>query len=77
MTEVAIKRPKEKLLDELSTLSFKEIKEIIDSLMQKKLFQPPTAKSIYKEASKITKRRKLSEEVAEEAVKRSKAKKLF
>ena len=75
MAEVAIKLPKEKLVEELSYLSFKEIKEIIDSLIQKKLFQPPTAKNLYKEASKIIKRKKLPLEVAEEAVKWSKSKK--
>ena len=75
MAKVAIKLPKEKLVEELSYLSFKEIKEIIDSLIQKKLFQPPTAKNLYKEASKIIKRKKLPLEVAEEAVKWSKSKK--
>jgi hypothetical protein len=75
MAEVAVKLPKEKLIEGLSTLSFKEIKDIIDSLIQKKLFRPPTAKSIYKEASEITRRKKLPLEVAEEAVKWSRAKK--
>ena len=75
MAKVAIKLPKEKLVEELSYLSFKEIKEIIDSLIQKKLFQPQTAKNLYKEASKIIKRKKLPLEVAEEAVKWSKSKK--
>ncbi|GAB4415106.1 MAG: hypothetical protein OHK0032_11260 [Thermodesulfovibrionales bacterium] len=37
MAEVAIKLPEEKLIEGLSTLSFKEIKEIMDSLIQKKL----------------------------------------
>lgn len=41
MTEVAIKLPKEKLIEGLSSLSFKEI---MDSLIQKKLFSPPSAK---------------------------------
>ncbi len=75
MAEVAIKLPKEKLIEGLSTLSFKEIKDIMDSLIQKKLFQPPTAKIIYKEASKITKRKKIPVEVAEEAVKWARARK--
>lgn len=75
MVEVAIKLPKEKLIEGLSVLSYKEIKEIMDSLIQKKLFQPPTAKSIYKEASEITKKKKLSVKVAEEAVKWARAKK--
>jgi hypothetical protein len=75
MAEVAIKLPKEKLVEGLSALSFKEIKEIMDSLIQKKLFCPPSAKSIYKEASMITKRKKLPVKVAEEAVKWARAKK--
>ena len=74
MAEVAIRLPKEKLIEGLSALSFKEIKDIMDSLIQKKLFQPPTAKSIYKEASKITKGKKLPVEVAEAAVKWARAK---
>jgi hypothetical protein len=74
MAEVAIKLPKEKLIEGLSNLSFKEIKEIMDSLIQKKLFRPSTAKRIYKEASEITRRRKLPLEVAEEAVKWSRVK---
>ncbi len=75
VAEVAIKLSKDKLIEGLSTLSFKEIKDIMDSLIQKKLFRPPTAKRIYKEASEITKRKKLSMEVAEEAVKWSRVKK--
>lgn len=68
MAEVAIKLPKEKLIEGLSTLTFKEIKEIMDSLIQKKLLAPPSAKSIYKKASEITKKKRLPVEVAEEAV---------
>lgn len=75
MAEVAIKLPKEKLIEGLSNLSFKEIKDIMDSLIQKKLFRPPTAKSIYKEASEIIMRKKLPLEAAGEAVKWSRAKK--
>jgi hypothetical protein len=75
MAEVAIKLSKDKLIEGLSTLSFKEIKDIMDSLIQKKLFRPPTAKRIYKEASEIVRRKKLTQEVAEEAVKWSRAKK--
>jgi hypothetical protein len=73
--DIAIKLPKEKLIEGLSTLSFKEIKEIMDSLIQKKLFRPPTAKRIYKEASEIVRRKKLPQEVAEEAVNWARAKK--
>ena len=75
MAEVAIKLPKEKLIEGLSTLSFKEIKEIMDSLIQKKLLIPPSAKGIYKKASEITKKKKLPVEVAEEAVRWARAKK--
>ena len=75
MAEVAIKLSKDKLIEGLSTLSFKEIKDIMDSLIQKKLFRPPTVRRIYKEASEIVRRKKLPQEVAEEAVKWSRAKK--
>ena len=75
MPEVSIKLSKEKLIEGLSVLSFKEIKDIMDSLIQRKLFQPPTAKSIYKEASTIIERERLSADVAEEAVKWARAKK--
>jgi hypothetical protein len=75
MAEVAIKLSKDKLIKGLSTLSFKEIKDIMDSLIQKKLFRPPTAKRIYKDASEIVRRKKLPQEVAEEAVKWSRVKK--
>lgn len=75
MADVALKLSKEKLVEGLSDLSFKEIKEIMDSLIRKKLFTPPKAGTLYKQASKITKSRKLSEAVAEEAVKWAKARK--
>ena len=68
MEDVAISLPKEKLIEGLSNLSFAEIKEIMDSLMRRKLFQPPTAKSLYDKASKITKTKKLSPDAAVEAV---------
>lgn len=69
MAEVAIKLPKEKLIEGLSTLSFKEIKEIMDSLIQKKLLTPSSAKGIYKKASEITKKKKLPVGVVKEAIK--------
>lgn len=75
MTNIAIKLPKEKLIEGLSALPFKEIKEIMDSLIQRRLFRPPSAKSIYGEASEITKRKKLTIKIAEEAVKWSRARK--
>jgi hypothetical protein len=75
MAEIAINLPKDKLIEGLSNLSFKEIKEIMDSLIQKKLFRPPSANSIYKDASEIVKKRKLKPEVVEEAVKWARAKK--
>lgn len=43
MADVALKLSKKKLVEGLSDLSFKEIKEIMDSLIQKKLFKPPKA----------------------------------
>ena len=75
MADVAIKLSKEKLIEGLSMLSFKEIKEIMDSLIQKKLLVPPSAKSIYKKTSEITKKKRLPVEVAEEAVRWARAKK--
>jgi hypothetical protein len=75
MADVAIKLSKEKLVEGLSDLSFKDIKEIMDSLIQKKLFKPPKARTLYREASKITKGRELSEAVAEEAVRWARARK--
>ena len=68
MPNVAIKLSKESLVEGLSTLPVKEIKGIVDSLIQKKLFTPPSAKKIYKEASAITKKKRLISQVAEEAV---------
>ena len=74
MAEIVINLPKDKLIEGLSNLSFKEIKEIMDSLIQKKLFRPPSGNSIYKDASEIVKKRKLKPEVVEEAVKWARAK---
>ncbi len=68
MPNVAIKLSKESLVEGLSTLPVREIKGIIDSLIQKKLFRPPSARKIYRDASAVTKRRKLTSQVAEEAV---------
>ncbi|MBM4141795.1 MAG: hypothetical protein FJ242_10030 [Nitrospira sp.] len=68
MPDVAIKLSKENLVEGLSNLPVKEIKYIVDSLIQKKLFKPPSAKKIYREATVITQKRKLSSQVAEEAV---------
>lgn len=75
MADVAIKLPKKKLIEGLSSLSFKEMKEIIDSMIQSKLFRSPTADNIYKEASGVIKKQKLSEEVSIEAVKWSRRQK--
>jgi len=75
MGEVALKLSKKKLVEGLSDLSFKEIKEIMDSLIRKKLFTPPKARTLYKQASKITKGKKLTEAVAEESVKWARARK--
>jgi len=75
MAEVAIKLSKENLVEGLSNLPVKEIKDIIDSLIQRKLYKPPSAKKIYREASVIAKKRRLSPQVAEEAVKWARLKK--
>jgi len=75
MGDVAIKLPKAKVIEGLAGLSFKEIKEIIDSLIQKRLFKVKPAKGIYREVSAITKKKKLTIKVAEEAVKWSRARK--
>lgn len=75
MADTALKLSKKKLVEGLSDLSFKEIKEIMDSLIRKKLFTPPKARTLYKQASQITKGNKLSESVAEESVKWARAKK--
>jgi hypothetical protein len=69
MSEVAIKLPKEKIIEGLSTLSLTEIKGIMDILIQNKLFKPPSARKIYKETSQIVIKEKLSPKVAEEAIK--------
>lgn len=68
MPNVAIKLSKESLVEGLSNLPVREIKEIVDSLIQKKLFRPPSARKIYRDASAVTKRRRLTSRVAEEAV---------
>jgi len=75
MTEVAIKLPKDKLIEGLATLPLKEIKDIMDALIQRELFRPPAAKKIYREASKAVKNKKLTSMVAEEAVRWARAKK--
>lgn len=75
MPEVAIKLSKESLVEGLSNLPVREIKDIIDSLIKKKLFRPPRARKICREASAITRKKKLSPRVAEEAVAWSRAKK--
>jgi hypothetical protein len=68
MPEIAIKLSKERLVEGLSNLPVREIKDIIDSLIKKKLFRQPSARKIYREASAITRKKKLSPRVAEEAV---------
>lgn len=75
MTEVAIKVPKSKLIEGLSALSVREIKEIMDSLIERELFRPPAARALYRQASKSVKDRKLHSLVAEEAVRWARSKK--
>jgi hypothetical protein len=75
MPAVTVKLSKENLVEGLSKLPVKEIKDIVDSLIQKRLFRPPTARKIYGEAFSITRKRKLSYQVAEEAVEWARLKK--
>jgi len=75
MLEVAIKLPKNKLIEGLSALPVREIKEIMDALIEKELFCPPAAKAIHREASKTVGRKKLHSQVAEEAVRWARSKK--
>jgi len=51
------------------------LRELVKQLKRKKLLAPPSAKSIYKKASDITKKKKLPVEVAEEAVRWARARK--
>jgi len=74
MTDVAIKLPKNKLIEGLSGLTVREIKEIMDALIEKELFRAPAAKAIYREASKTIGSRKLHSQVAEEAVRWARSK---
>jgi hypothetical protein len=75
MPEVAIKLSRENLVEGLATLPLKEIKGIIDSLIQKNLFSPPSAREICRRASRITKKKGLRVDMAQEAVKWARAKK--
>lgn len=69
MSEIAIKLPKEKIVEGLYNLTLSEIKELIDLLIQKKLFQPPRARAINREASLIVRKKGLDIRVAEETIK--------
>jgi len=68
MTESAIKLPKNKLIEGLSALPVREIKEIMDALIERGLFRAPAVKAIYRDASKTVRSKKLHSQVAEEAV---------
>ncbi len=68
MTEVAIKLPKNKLIEGLSALPVREIKEIMDTLIEKELFRARVARALYRDASKTVRSKKLHSQVAEEAV---------
>ena len=72
MTEVAIKLPKNKLIEGLSALP---VKEIMDALIERELFRPPTSRAIYRDASKTIRSKKLHSQVAEEAVRWARSKK--
>jgi hypothetical protein len=75
MTEVAIKVPRNKLIEGLSSLTVREIKKIMDSLIERELFRPPASRALYRQASKTVKGRKLHSLVAEEAVRWARSKK--
>jgi ribosomal silencing factor RsfS len=75
MIEVAIKLPKNKLIEGLSALPVREIKEIMDALIERELFRARMAKAIYREASKTVRSKKLHSQVAEEAVRWARSKK--
>ncbi len=75
MSEVAIKLPKNKLIEGLSALPVREIKEIMDTLIEKELFRAPAARTIYRDASKTVGRKKLHSQVVEEAVRWARSKK--
>ena len=75
MIEVAIKLPKNKLIEGLSALPIREIKEIMDALIERELFRARAAKAIYREASKTVRSKKLHCQVAEEAVRWARSKK--
>ena len=68
MADVAIKLPKDRLIQGLSALPVRESKEIMDALIDKELFRPPSARAIHREAARTVKGKKLSDQVAEEAV---------
>jgi len=67
MRNPTIELNKGQIVDALSQFSTKELKKIIDTLFQKKVFAPPTLKEITKEAKKIVKQEKLKIDIVEEA----------
>ena len=75
MSDVAIKVPKDRLIKGLSALPAREIKEIMDALIEKQLFRPPAARSIRREAAGTARGKKLSDQVAEEAIRWARSRK--
>lgn len=75
MSVVITKTQKEKLIEQVSILPYRDVKELINALLQKKLYRPTSSKIIYKEASAVARNKKLSPQVAEEAVQWAREKK--
>ena len=67
MSNLTITVSKEQLVDLLVQLPFGEIKGILDSLIERKMFPPPNLEEIAKEAERIVKKEKLEVGVIEEA----------
>ncbi len=68
MSDIAVKLSRDRLVEGLSALPVREIKEIMDALIAKKLFRPPAARKVHREAAKTAKGKKLSARTAEGAV---------
>ena len=69
MADPTIEISKQQVVNALLQLKPKELKNILNTLVEQKLFTPPLLKEITKEASSIVKGKNLGPEVVEEAVK--------
>ena len=67
MSSLTIALNKEQIIDLLAQLSFGEIKGVLDSLIERKMFVPPSLREISREAEQIVRKEKLEIEVIEEA----------